>query len=63
MKVDNKNNREEIGDLILKQFVSSLENLESLEYLPLKQNLQHCHDYVKDMSTINEIEDFQNIKV
>ncbi|XP_051160457.1 uncharacterized protein LOC127281010 isoform X2 [Leptopilina boulardi] len=62
MKVDNKNNKEEIGDLILKQFVSSLENLESLEYLPLKQNLQHCHDYVKVMSTINEIEDFQNIK-
>ncbi|XP_043464871.1 uncharacterized protein LOC122500158 [Leptopilina heterotoma] len=62
MEIDKKNNGREIADIILKQFVSSLENLEKLEYFPLKQNLQDCCNYVQDMGTINEIEDFQNIK-
>jgi len=37
--------------------------LEDLECLPLKQRLQDCLDYVKEMSTAKEIEDLQNIKV
>lgn len=41
----------------------ALKALENLECLPLKQRLQDYYDYVKEMGTVNEIEDFQNIKV
>ncbi|XP_014478361.1 PREDICTED: uncharacterized protein LOC106746342 [Dinoponera quadriceps] len=40
----------------------ALRALEDLECLPLKQRLQDCLDYVKEMSIANQIEDFQNIK-
>lgn len=40
-----------------------LRALENLECLPLKQRLQDCLDYVREMSIANEIEDLQNIKV
>ncbi|KAK2588705.1 hypothetical protein KPH14_001595 [Odynerus spinipes] len=50
-----------IGTL-LDKFTMALKALENLECLPLKQRLQDCFDYVKEMGTVNEIEDFQNIK-
>lgn len=59
---DNQNNREDIVEQLLKQFVCALEKLEKLEFLPLKQNLLDCLEYVKIMGTINEVEDFENIK-
>ncbi|XP_023289259.1 serendipity locus protein alpha isoform X2 [Orussus abietinus] len=40
----------------------SLEALEKLECLPLKQRFQDCWDYVKEMGLGEGIEDFQNIK-
>lgn len=48
---------------LLNNFTLALGALEDLECLPLKQRLQDCLDYVKEMSTVNEIEDLQNIKV
>ncbi|XP_011707227.1 PREDICTED: uncharacterized protein LOC105462387 [Wasmannia auropunctata] len=47
---------------LLDNFALVLRALEDLECLPLKQRLQDCLDYVKEMSTANEIEDLQNIK-
>ncbi|KAL6264078.1 hypothetical protein P5V15_004157 [Pogonomyrmex californicus] len=48
--------------LLLDNFILALRMLEDLECLPLKQRLQDCLDYVREMSTANEIEDLQNIK-
>ncbi|KAI4475484.1 hypothetical protein M0804_014267 [Polistes exclamans] len=53
--------KDAIGTL-LEKFIMALKALENLECLPLKQRLQDCFDYVKEMGTENEIEDFQNIK-
>ncbi|XP_033215623.1 uncharacterized protein LOC117172011 [Belonocnema kinseyi] len=61
-KSDHEGNKEDVTEILLSKFVSALENLEKLECLPMKQNLQDCWDYVKDMGAVNEIEDFQNIK-
>lgn len=52
-----------IPELLLNKFILALRTLEDLECLPLKQRLQDCLDYVKEMSIANQIEDFQNIKV
>ncbi|XP_024889797.1 uncharacterized protein LOC112466127 isoform X1 [Temnothorax curvispinosus] len=49
-------------ELLLDNLVLALRTLEELECLPLKQRLQDCLDYVREMSTANEIEDLQNIK-
>ncbi|XP_012523354.1 uncharacterized protein LOC105829213 [Monomorium pharaonis] len=49
-------------ELLLDNFGLALRELEDLECLPLKQRLQDCLDYVKEMSMANEIEDLQNIK-
>ncbi|CAL1679676.1 unnamed protein product [Lasius platythorax] len=49
-------------ELLLNNFTLALRALEDLECLPLKQRLQDCLDYVREMSTANEIEDLQNIK-
>lgn len=50
-------------ELLLDNFALALRALEDLECLSLKQRLQDCLEYVKEMSTANEIEDLQNIKV
>ncbi|XP_011166140.1 uncharacterized protein LOC105200346 isoform X2 [Solenopsis invicta] len=47
---------------LLDNFALVLRTLEDLECLPLKQRLQDCLDYVREMGTANEIEDLQNIK-
>ncbi|EFN86422.1 uncharacterized protein LOC105181449 [Harpegnathos saltator] len=47
---------------LLNKFALALRALEDVECLSLKQRLQDCLDYVKEMSTANQIEDFQNIK-
>ncbi|XP_043497285.1 serendipity locus protein alpha-like isoform X2 [Polistes fuscatus] len=49
-------------ETLLEKFIMALKALENLECLPLKQRLQDCYDYVREMSTENEIEDFLNIK-
>jgi hypothetical protein len=50
-------------ELLLNKFTFALQALEDLECLPLKQRLQDCLDYVREMSIANEIEDLQNMKV
>lgn len=47
---------------VLDKFKSTLEALEKLGCLPLKQRLMDCLDYVGEMGQANEIEHFQNIK-
>ncbi|XP_070158471.1 uncharacterized protein Spt isoform X2 [Polyergus mexicanus] len=49
-------------DLSLDNFALALRALEDLECLPLKQSLQDCLDYVREMSVASEIEDLRNIK-
>lgn len=49
--------------VVMEKLTSSLETLEKLECDPLKQQLQDSWDYVKEMGAVEEIEDFQNIKV
>lgn len=53
---------EDTIETLLEKLTMALKTLENLECLPLKQRLQDCFDYVKEMGTVNEIEDFQNIK-
>ncbi|XP_015610441.1 uncharacterized protein LOC107275131 [Cephus cinctus] len=55
-------NGEDVTTALFKKFLSCLKTLEKLECLPLKQSLQDCWDYVKEMGAVNEIEDLQNIK-
>ncbi|XP_070517202.1 uncharacterized protein Spt isoform X2 [Cardiocondyla obscurior] len=63
IKCDNlDNNVTKCNKELLDNFVLALQALEDLECLPLKQRLQDCLDYVKEMSTANQIEDLQNIK-
>ena len=45
------------------KFLILLENLEKTQILPLKQSLEECLHYVKEMGAACEIEDLQNIKV
>ncbi|EZA60672.1 Serendipity locus protein alpha [Ooceraea biroi] len=52
----------QMTELLLSKFTSALQALEDLECLPLKQRLQDCLDYVREMNIANEIEDLQNIK-
>ncbi|XP_043282915.1 uncharacterized protein [Venturia canescens] len=52
----------DVISVVLEKFRSSLETLERLECEPLKQQLQDCWDYVKEMGAVEQIEDFQNIK-
>ncbi|XP_011880589.1 PREDICTED: uncharacterized protein LOC105569054 [Vollenhovia emeryi] len=49
-------------ELLLDSFGLALRALEDFECLPLRQRLQDCLDYVKEMGRANEIEDLQNIK-
>ena len=58
-----ENGSKEVIPQVLHQLTSSLEILEQLECKPLKQQLQDSWDYVKEMGAVEEIEDFQNIKV
>ncbi|XP_014225519.1 uncharacterized protein LOC106651506 [Trichogramma pretiosum] len=62
--VENEKNflDESLFQVILEKFLKILENLEKTETAPLKQNLQECLEYIKEMSGICEIEDLQNIK-
>lgn len=53
---------EDAIEILLNKFTMALKTLENLECLPLRHRLQDCFDYVKEMGTVNEIEDFQNIK-
>ncbi|XP_032674714.1 uncharacterized protein LOC116845762 isoform X2 [Odontomachus brunneus] len=57
-----EHNTNNTTESLLNKFALALRALEDLECLPLKQRLQDCLDYVKEMSTANQIEDFQNIK-
>ncbi|XP_015174876.1 PREDICTED: uncharacterized protein LOC107065558 [Polistes dominula] len=59
--INSHTSKDAIGTL-LDKFIMALKALENLECLPLKQRLQDCFDYVKEMGAENEIEDFQNIK-
>ncbi|XP_043663876.1 uncharacterized protein LOC122627111 isoform X1 [Vespula pensylvanica] len=59
--INSHTSKDAIGTL-LEKFAMALKALENLECLPLKQRLQDYFDYVKEMGTVNEIEDFQNIK-
>ncbi|XP_047371430.1 uncharacterized protein LOC124957923 isoform X2 [Vespa velutina] len=59
--INSHTSKDAIGTL-LEKFTMALKALENLECLPLKQRLQDYFDYVKEMGTVNEIEDFQNIK-
>ncbi|CAL7938357.1 unnamed protein product [Xylocopa violacea] len=52
----------QILSTVLDKFKLTLEALEKLECLPLKQRLMDCLDYIKEMGQANEIEHFQNIK-
>ncbi|XP_043600324.1 uncharacterized protein LOC122575448 [Bombus pyrosoma] len=52
----------QILSTVLDKFKLTLEGLEKLECLPLKQRLTECLDYIKEMGQANEIEHFQNIK-
>lgn len=54
---------DQILTTVLEKFKLTLEALEKLECLPLKQRLTDCLDYVREMGQANEIEHFQNIKV
>ncbi|XP_066595629.1 catenin alpha-like isoform X2 [Prorops nasuta] len=53
---------EESIEKLMNNLIIALKALEDLECLPLKQRLQDCYDYVKEMGTVKEIEDFQNLK-
>lgn len=53
----------QILSTVLDKFKLTLEVLEKLECLPLKQRLTEFLDYIKEMGQANEIEHFQNIKV
>ncbi|OAD51930.1 Serendipity locus protein alpha [Eufriesea mexicana] len=53
---------DQILTTVLEKFKLTLEALEKLECLPLKQRLTDCLDYVREMGQANEIEHFQNIK-
>ncbi|XP_012254035.2 uncharacterized protein LOC105684901 isoform X2 [Athalia rosae] len=53
---------ESLIDDLLGKFTIALEALEKLECLPLKQSLKDSWDYVEDMGSVQQIEDFQNIK-
>ncbi|XP_076758410.1 spitting Image isoform X2 [Xylocopa sonorina] len=52
----------QILSTVLAKFKLTLEALEKLECLPLKQRLMDCLDYIKEMGQANEIEHLQNIK-
>lgn len=54
---------EEVFTTITEKFLCALENLEKSEASIIKQSLEECLDYVKDMGKACEIEDLQNIKV
>ncbi|OXU30524.1 hypothetical protein TSAR_007327 [Trichomalopsis sarcophagae] len=47
---------------VTEKFLSLLENLEKSETFSIKQSLQDCLLYVKEMGSACEIEDLQNIK-
>ncbi|XP_023245224.1 serendipity locus protein alpha-like [Copidosoma floridanum] len=47
---------------LIENFGLLLENLEETEVISLKQSLEECLSYVKDMGNACEIEDLQNIK-
>ncbi|XP_072742508.1 uncharacterized protein Spt [Anoplolepis gracilipes] len=59
----NRNNIDKhITDLLLNNVKLALRALEDLECLPLKQRVQDCLNYVREMSMANQIEDLRNIK-
>ncbi|XP_034937784.1 serendipity locus protein alpha [Chelonus insularis] len=47
---------------VLDHFQAALKNLESLECVELKQQLQDTWEYVKEMGEVKGIEDYENIK-
>lgn len=54
---------EKVFTTITEKFLHALENLEKSEVLIIKQSVEECLDYVRDMGKACEIEDLQNIKV
>lgn len=54
---------EQIFTMLIQKFSCVLENIEKSEIYSLKQSLEECLDYVKEMGAACEIEDLQNIKV
>ncbi|XP_034179709.2 spitting Image [Osmia lignaria lignaria] len=57
-----KQTAEQILSNVLDKFKLTLEALEKLGCLPLKQRLMDCLEYVSEMGQANEIEHFQNIR-